>query len=107
MALMPEFKQTVAARMQRDRDFRKALLIEGVQLFLDGEIESGKSVLRDYISGTGGFEKLGREADLPSKSLMRMFSKRGNPTLANLVKVLLCLEARDKVRLQIRGARRA
>jgi len=103
---VPEFKQTVAARLKRDRHFRKTLLVEGVQLYLDGEIESGKSVLRDYISGTGGFERLGLEADLPPKSLMRMFNKRGDPTMANLAKVLLCLAARDKVRLRVRAARR-
>src|SRR5690349_8863577 len=106
MVLIPEFNQVVAARVKRDRDFRKALLVEGVQLFLDGEIETGKSVLRDYITATSGFERLGREADLPPESLMRMFSKRGVPTIADLAKVFLCLQARDKVRLQIRAARR-
>ena len=52
VVLTREFKQTVAARLQRDRAFRKAILVEGVQLLLDGDIENGKAVLRDYMSAT-------------------------------------------------------
>jgi hypothetical protein len=52
VVLTREFKQTVAARLQRDRAFRKAILVEGVQLLLDGDIENGKAILRDYMSAT-------------------------------------------------------
>jgi len=77
MALTRDFRQSITARVQRDRTFRKALLVEGVQTLLDGDIESGKTVLREYIYATGGFERLGREAGLPVKSLMHMFGKKG------------------------------
>ena len=54
MALTRDFKETIRARIECDPDFRKALL-EGVECFLSGDVETGKSVLRDYISATIGF----------------------------------------------------
>lgn len=105
MALTREFKETVLARVERDPAFRKALLVEGTQCLLNGDVETGKGVLRDYINATGGFEKLGRETNLPPKSLLRMFGPRGNPTADNLFGVLAHLQDRDKVRLKINSAR--
>lgn len=46
------FKETVQARAKKDRAFRAALLSEGVELLLHGDLETGKSLLRDYITGT-------------------------------------------------------
>jgi hypothetical protein len=105
MALTKAFKDTVQARVQRDPKFREALLIEGVQSLVAGDVETGKVILRDYINATGGFEKLGAAAKLPPKSLMRMFSPHGNPTASNLFSVIAHLQRRDRVRLQIRQAK--
>jgi len=102
MALASPLARTVAARVQRDPKFRAALLVEGVQSLVAGDVETGKVILRDYINATGGFEKLGAAAKLPPKSLMRMFGPRGNPTASNLFRVLAHLQRRDRVHLQIR-----
>jgi DNA-binding phage protein len=102
MALTKAFKETVQARVQRDPKFREALLIEGVQSLVAGDVETGKVILRGYINATGGFEKLGAAAKMPPKSLMRMFGPRGNPTASNLFGVLAHLQRRDRVPLQIR-----
>jgi len=42
MALTREFKETVRARVQRDAAFGKELLRDGVEGFLDGDVEAGK-----------------------------------------------------------------
>ena len=39
--------------------FRRELLREGIQSLLAGEVDTGKTVLRDYINATVGFEELG------------------------------------------------
>jgi len=39
-------------RAQWDPEFRKALLQEGIECLLAGDIEVGKTVLRDYINAT-------------------------------------------------------
>jgi len=65
MALTKAFKETVQARVQCDPKFRAALLIEGVQSLVAGDVETGKVILRDTINATGGFEKLGAAAKMP------------------------------------------
>lgn len=63
MALTRDFKETVRARAQRDPAFRRALLQEGVECLLSGDVDVGKVVLRDYINATIGFEELGLRTD--------------------------------------------
>ena len=59
MTLTRDFKATVQARAQNDPAFRRALLQEGVECLLGGDVDTGKIVLRDYINATIGFEELG------------------------------------------------
>jgi len=88
MALTRSFKDTVQARVQRDPAFRDALLAEGVDALLSGDVDTGKAVLRDFINATVGFDNLASATGTPSKSLMRMFSPSGNPNARNLFGVL-------------------
>lgn len=99
MALTRSFKETVQARVQRDAAFREALLAEGVDAFLAGDVETGKAVLRDYINATIGFERLASATGTPPKSLMRMFSPSGNPNARNLFGVLGELQKQSGVQL--------
>ena len=100
MALTRAFRETVQARARRDPDFREALLTEGVNAFLVGDVETGKSVLRDFINATVGFEKLASATGTPSKSLMRMFSPAGNPRASNLFAILSELQKECGVHFQ-------
>ena len=58
MALTRDFKDTVMARVQSDPEFAKALLDEAATLFLNGESETAKLILRDLVNATLGFEEL-------------------------------------------------
>ena len=51
---------------------------EGVDAMLSGDVETGKTILRDYIKATVGCEKLGEATGTQPKSI-RMFGPRGNP----------------------------
>lgn len=51
------FKQTVAERVKRDPKYAKALLDEAVSLFLNGEPEAARLILRDLVNATVGFER--------------------------------------------------
>ena len=64
MALTKDFKDTIQARAQRDPAFRKALLQEGAECLLAGDVDTGKAVLRDYINATMGFEELSQVLSL-------------------------------------------
>jgi hypothetical protein len=79
MAKTKSFKQLVQRQVKADKKFAEALLREGVDAMLSGDVETGKTILRDTIKATVGFEKLGKATDTPAKSLIRMFGPRGNP----------------------------
>ena len=74
---------------------------ESIECMLSGDTNTGKSILRDYINATIGFEKLADMTDKPSKSLMRMFSPSGNPTANNLFSIINTLQQQEGVRLHI------
>jgi DNA-binding phage protein len=99
--LTREFKETVKARAERDLAFRSALLSEAVDLFISGDMNTGKAVLRDYINATVGFEELAEEVGTPSKSLMRMLSEKGNPTASRLFSVIRQLQKDTGVQLAV------
>ncbi len=97
MALTRDFKETVAARVQSDPAFAQALLDEAITLFVNGEPESAKLILRDLVNATVGFEALAMEIQKPTKSLHRMLSLSGNPTMANLSAVFAAIKRALKV----------
>lgn len=105
MPLTRSFKDTVKARAERDAAFREALLTEGVDAMLAGDIDTGKAVLRDYINATIGFDKLAEETGTPAKSLMRMLGPRGNPNARNLFSMLHRLQSASGVSLRVRPSR--
>ena len=104
MPLTRDFKETVKARAATDTAFRSALLTEAVDLLLSGDVATGKAVLRDYINATVGFENLAEEIGTPSKSLMRMFSVKGNPRADNLFSVISRLQRLTGIKLAVRPA---
>jgi len=98
MALTREFKETIQARVKRDPAFRKELLREGIESFLAGDVETGKTVLRDYINATVGFNELAEATHRSSKSLMRMLGPSGNPQARNLFEIVQYLQRKEGVR---------
>ena len=104
MPLSRDFKATVKARAERDPAFRAALLAEVVDLFLTGDVQTGKTVLWDYINAAIGFEALAQKTGTPAKSLMRMVGKDGNPRADNLFAVLRALQHATGVQIEVRSA---
>jgi len=101
MALTREFKETVQARMKRDRKYRKELLREGVECLLAADLDTGKAILRDYINATIGFEELSRLTKRPAKSLMRMLGPKGNPQARNLFEVIGHLQRAEGLHFEL------
>jgi DNA-binding phage protein len=101
MPLTRDFKDTIRARAQRDARFRQALLREGVECIVNGDLATGKSVLRDYVNATLGFQNLEERTQLPVKSLMRMLSPKGSPSAANLASILSALQKQEGVHFEL------
>lgn len=104
MPLTRDFKETLKTRVAGDSDFGAALFAEAVALFLAGDVETGKSVLRDYINATVGFEALGDATGTPVKSLMRMLGPAGNPSARNLFAIISHLQIATGVDLAVARA---
>ena len=53
MARTRSFKELVQQQVGSDRAFAEALLREGIETMLTGDVETGKIILRDYIKAIG------------------------------------------------------
>ena len=107
MALSRDFKQTVVERGRRDPKFARALLDEAATLFLNGEPEAARLLLRDLVNATVGFEALAGITDRPAKSLHRMLSRNGNPSMDNLAAIFDAVRQRLKACLKAQTVKAA
>ena len=64
-------------------------------------------ILRDLVNATVGFEKLTAITGKPSKSLHRMLSKIGNPTIDNLAAILDVLRRKLGAEIQTKVVKAA
>jgi DNA-binding phage protein len=102
MTLTRDFKNTVVERVERDPAFAKALLDEAASLFLSGEPDAARLILRELVNATVGFEALAELTNKPSKSLHRMLSQRGNPSMDNLAAIFSAIRTGLKVTFDVR-----
>jgi len=105
MVLTRDFKATIKDRVQRDLAFRRELLREGIESMIEGDVDTGKTILRDYINATVGFNQLADALHRSPKSLMRMLGPNGNPQAQNLFQIVAYLANREGIRFQLRTAK--
>ena len=101
MALTRDFVETIKARAEKDPEFRIGLLTEAAECFLNGDMDTGKTLIRDYVNATIGFKKLGKLVDKKPESLMRMLSAKGNPRAENLSQLLCSLRKQEGIELHV------
>ena len=92
MALTRDYKETINERAARDPKFALSLMNEAISSFLTGEPEEARIILRELVNSTIGFEILAKQLNKPSKSLHRMLSVKGNPTMDNLTNIFVALQ---------------
>jgi DNA-binding phage protein len=91
----------VQARVRSDIEFRQGLLTDAIEALISGETALGRDMLRDFINATVGFPALAEETGLHVKTLHQMFGPRGNPTAANLFKIIAFLQLQEGIHLQV------
>lgn len=101
MVLTRDFRETIYADIQRDPRFLKELFIEAIDAYLSGETSVGRSILRDIVNATMGFEALAAELGKPSKSLHRMLGPRGNPSTENFFAIVGAVQKSTGLRLRV------
>jgi len=99
MALTRDFKETIMERAAHDEKYRKGLLAEAVNEMLEGNLDVGKAMLRDYINATITFPALAKKLHKSSKSIHRMLGSRGNPHMDSIMGILKVLQDQEKIRL--------
>jgi DNA-binding phage protein len=77
-------KTSEAKAMHSDAQWRRKTFARALNAVYHADIDYAKQELRAVINGELGFEKLADLTSLPSKSLHRMLSTKGNPTAKNL-----------------------
>jgi DNA-binding phage protein len=82
MAPTRDYKETVVARIKRDRKSARALYFEAMSAQLGGETTEGLSMLRDWVHAEITFKELARQTGLGKKTLHRMLNHRGNGRLS-------------------------
>jgi DNA-binding phage protein len=97
VALTRDFKETVKERAVRDPAFAKAMFDEAATAFLNGEPNVARLILRDLVNASVGFEDLAADTNRPSKSLHRMLSEKGNPSMDNLAAIFGAVRKRLNV----------
>jgi DNA-binding phage protein len=105
MALTRDFTSTIKARADKDPKFRIGLLTEAAECFLNGDVDTGKTLLRDYVNATIGFPELAKQLDKKPESLMRMLSAKGNPRAENLALLLRSLQDHEGIELHVAAGR--
>jgi DNA-binding phage protein len=101
MVLTRKFRETVQLRVKQDPEYRKQLIIEATNSFLDGDLDTGKTLLRDYLNATEALPSIARELDLDEKSIRRMIGPKGNPTLKNFINLLGACKKREHLDLKV------
>lgn len=101
MPLTKKFKDTVMARAKADKEFREELIIEATNALLEGDIDIGKSLIRDYLNATEAFSAVAEQLHKDEKSIRRMLGPSGNPTLKNFISILKACGNSEHLKLKI------
>ena len=102
MGLTKDFRETVRKRAQKEAKFRRALLQEAIEQLLSGDVMTGKSMIRNYINATVGFQELSIATATRPESLMRMFGPKGNPSASNLFGIIAELQHREGIHFAVK-----
>jgi DNA-binding phage protein len=93
--------ESIKEDLDSSPEFRRAFLAEAINSMIEGDVETGKAVVREYINGTMGFVALGQALGKSPKSLMRMLSRQGNPQVRNLFEIISHLLKVDGASLRL------
>jgi DNA-binding phage protein len=101
MPLTREFRETVMARAKADKEFREELIIEASNALLDGDIDTGKSLIKDYLNAPDAFAAVANRLQKDEKSIRRMLGPGGNPTMKNFIGILKACSSTEHLNLKI------
>ena len=98
-------KETILQRAKANPEFRAALIGEALELIAENDVQTAKSLIRDYVLSSIGFEALAKDVGKKPESIKRMLSARGNPTINNMAALLAALKQHEGIQLHVATTR--
>jgi hypothetical protein len=95
------FRETVIKRAQNDPEFRIGLITEALNEILEGDIETGKTLLRNYLNVTESIQQIARRINKSDKSIRRMVGPSGNPTLKNFIELVNACKEFEHIKVTV------
>lgn len=96
------YSPTLAAPVRRAQDFNRALLDQAAMLFLSGDADGARRMLRGLVQASIGFDQLALLTGKPAQGLQRMLAPGGNPSMDNLAAIFAALRGGLNVRYCVR-----
>ncbi len=81
------------------------MLSEALELLAENDVQTAKSIIRNYVLASIGFEALAKVVGKKPESVKRMLSAKGNPTISNMAALLSSLTAHEGVDLHVEATR--
>ena len=97
-------RERVKSRIRSDDAFGDALFTEAIEVLLANDMPTAKSVLFDYIEATIGFDELAIQSGMTQDALRDMFSPSGDPSAADLFRVLSILQQHQGIQFEVSTA---
>ena len=97
--------QATVASLRDRPDHRTAILAEGVQCMLNGEIEVGRGLVQYCIEANMDYTGLADITGLPAESLTLMFRRDSNPKLQEFFEAIACIARSEGIELAVSPVR--
>jgi DNA-binding phage protein len=98
-------KETILKRAQWSRAARAALIDEALELIAENDVQTAKSLLRDYIVPAIGWEVVAKQLGKKPASIKRMLSAENNPSINSVTALLTSLKQQDGSQLPEQATR--
>lgn len=92
---MREANELIVEKLRSNDELRRLHLKDAFECLFTDEYRIGLLMLRDVINASCGFPAIAAAVGKDPKSVMRMLSNAGNPTIENLFKIIHFLIERE------------
>ena len=103
MLITRDYKISLRERVKSDPKFAASLMNEAVSALVHGEPELARTLLRELVNASVGFDTLAAELGKPDKSIKRMLAQNGNPTMNNMTNILMILQKKLKLDVEVKS----
>ena len=102
-----DFKETFRERAREEPEFREELLKSAVRCMLNGEVEVGRIMLRDFVVAAIGIDELSQKIGKSRESLEEVLSDGSDPREDDLLGIIAALAEHEDIELDVQVVQRS